>query len=266
MINFLKSILVGILNILPGVSGSSFLIVLGLYDKCLLAISNLFKNPKKSITFLLPIATGIAIGTYLFSNIIFYFLNKYPTITSLVFIGLIFGTIPSLIQESTKKGFKDKYLILFFITFSIGTMLLFYKSNTTIYNIDINIKNYILLFATGILIASSTIIPGISSTVLLSMIGMYGIYINAINTINITILFPIIMGFLVGGFILSKIITKLLNKYYGYTYFAILGFTISTIPALIKTKLALDQNLLIGLILAIIALYLTKISLNIKKE
>ena len=129
---------------------------------------------------------------------------------------------------------------------------------------DINIKNYILLFNTGILIASSTIIPGISSTVLLSMIGMYGIYINAINTINITILFPIIMGFLVGGFILSKIITKLLNKYYGYTYFAILGFTISTIPALIKTKLVLDQNLIIGLILAIIAFYLTKISLNIK--
>ena len=266
MNNFFKSILVGVFNILPGISGSAFLIVLGLYDKCLLAISNLFKDFKKSITFLLPIALGIAIGTYLFSNVIFYFLNKYPTITSLIFTGLIFGTIPSLIQESTKKGFKEKYLILFFITFSIGIMLLFYKNDTTIYDIDINIRNYILLFTTGILIASSTIIPDISSTVLLSLVGMYGIYINAINTINITILFPIIMGFLVGVFIFSKIITKLLNKYYGYTYFAILGFTISTIPALIKTKLVLDQNLIIGLILAIIAFHLTKKSLSIKKE
>ena len=249
---------------MPGISGSFFLVVFGLYDKCLFAISNIFKDFKRSIIFLLPIVLGIILGTYLFSNIIFYFLNKEPLIISLIFIGLIFGTIPKLIQESVKYGFKDKYLIIFFITFTIGIILLFYKNNNIIYNIDINIKNYIILFLTGILISCSTLVPGISSTVTLSMIGMYGIYINAISSLNIITLFPIILGFSIGTFILSKIITILLEKHYGYTYFAILGFTISTIPALINTKLVFNKELLIGIILAIIAYFITK-SLCIKK-
>ena len=90
MNNFFKSILVGVFNILPGISGSAFLIVLGLYDKCLLAISNLFKDFKKSITFLLPIALGIAIGTYLFSNVIFYFLNKFLWLILMLYTNILY--------------------------------------------------------------------------------------------------------------------------------------------------------------------------------
>jgi putative membrane protein len=260
MINFLKGVLVGIANIMPGVSGSMFLIVLKLYDKCIQAISDILKKPKQSIKTLTPIALGVLVGTYLLSNVISYFLNNYLNITSIIFVGLIFGTIPTLIKETTKKGFKEPYLIPFFVTLTIGTITIFYTPET----LTTNQTNIPLLLVTGLIIAISTIIPGISTTILLSMIGMYKIYINAISTLNLKILIPILISLLINGFIISKVINYLLTKHYGYTYFAILGFTISTIPTLVKGLPITKEDLLIGIPLSLIAFTITNKSLNIK--
>lgn len=260
MKNFLKGVLVGIANIMPGVSGSVFLIVLKLYDKCIKAISDIFKKPKQSLKTLTPIALGILVGTYLFSNVISYFLNNYLNITSIVFVGLIFGTIPTLIKESTKKGFKEPYLIPFFIALTIGTITIFYTPEI----LTNNQASIPILLITGLIIAISTIVPGISTTILLSMIGMYKIYINAISTINLKILIPVLIGLIIGGFIISKIINYLLTKYYSYTYFAILGFTLSTIPSLVKGIPLTKEDLIIGIPLSIIAFIITNKSLNIK--
>ena len=149
-------------------------------------------------------------NTFLFSNIIFYFYNNYNIITTIVFVGFIFGTIPSLIKESTKKGFKKRYILLFIITFSIGILFLKCKTTNNFIN-DINILNLLLI---GFIIGCSTIIPGISSTVLLSILGFYNIYLTSINTINLYYLIPIFIGIIISGFFLSKIINFLLNKYY----------------------------------------------------
>ena len=76
MKNFIKGFFVGIANITPGISGSALLVSLNLYEKCINSISNIFKDFKKNFTFLLPITLGVFIGTFLFSNIIFYFYNN----------------------------------------------------------------------------------------------------------------------------------------------------------------------------------------------
>ena len=101
------------------------------------------------------------------------------------------------------------------------------------------------------------IIPGISSTVILSILGFYNIYLISINTLNINYLIPIFIGIALSIFLLSKLINFLLNKYFGYTYFAILGFVISTIPGLINYTISLNNDLIIGLILSIIAFIIT---------
>lgn len=258
MKNFIKGFFVGIANITPGISGSALLISLDLYEKCINSVSNIFKDFKSSFEFLFPIAIGVILGTFLFSNIIFYFYNNYNIITTIVFVGFIFGTIPSLIKESTKKGFKKRYILLFIITFSIGILFLKCKTTNNFIN-DINILNLLLI---GFIIGCSTIIPGISSTVLLSILGFYNIYLTSINTINLYYLIPIFIGIIISGFFLSKIINFLLNKYYGYTYFAILGFVISTIPGLINYKITINNDLIIGIILAIVAFFITCFSLK----
>lgn len=262
MINFFKGILAGIGNIIPGLSGSALLVICDLYEKCLEAISNIFKNFKKSFMFLLPIGLGIAIGTFLFSNIIEHVMGKYLLPTCITFVGFMIGTLPKLFEEANKKGFKKSYLIPLIITLLFGIALLFVDSKEMIVELTMNTETFIKLILVGLLIASSTIIPGISSTVLLTMIGMYSTYLHAINTLDISILFPIFIGLAIGAFILSKLITYMLKNYYGYTFYAIIGFVIATIPALIMVPIKFNLELVISIICGIIAFVIT---INVEK-
>ena len=262
MKNFFIGFLAGIGNIIPGLSGSALLIVFGIYENILKAISNILKTFKKNFIYLFPIGLGIIIGTFLFSNIIKYFLDNHLVITSFVFTGLLLGTIPSLFIEASKEKFKKSYLIYFIITFLLGINLLFFKETNITYDLEYNFFTIIKLIFTGFILACSTIIPGISSTVLLNIAGMYGIYINAINTVNLSILIPILIGLIISGFFLAKLINYLLKNYYGYTFYSILGFTIATIPGLLMIPIAINITLIISIILGIIAFLLSYFFIN----
>ena len=109
----------------------------------------------------------------------------------------------------------------------------------------------------GIIIAISTIIPGISSTILLNIIGMYKIYITSINTLDIKTLFFIGIGVFIGFLFLSKLIDFFFFKYHDYTFYAIIGFVISTIPALFMTPIEINSQFFIGILLGIIAIFIT---------
>ena len=265
MINFIKGILVGIFNIVPGLSGSALLIIFNLYEKCLESIANALKKPKKSFLFLFPIGIGIILGTYLFSNIIFFLLDKWTMEMYIIFTFFILGTIPQLYKESIKKSFKVCYLIPFVITFSIGIILLFFDNSDLSYNINYDTLSYIKYFSIGILLSISTIIPGISSTVLLSIFNLYGIYIYSIAKFNLLVLIPIFMGFVMTTFFISKLISFLLKKYYGYTYFAILGFVVSTIPCLLNTSISFDIGFIISIIIGVFAFIITNYFFKVMK-
>lgn len=266
MINFIKGIFVGIFNIIPGLSGSALLIILNLYEKCIESISNILKKTKENILYLLPLSLGILFGTYLFSKVILILINTHPTETFIVFTGFLLGTIPHLLKEATKKGFKDSYIIPFIITLSLGIIMLFFNTKNISYDIDYNLISILKYFFIGCLLSISTIIPGISSTVLLSLFNLYGIYIYSISSLNLFVLIPTAIGLILTTFILSKIINYLLKNHYGYTYFAILGFTISTIPSLISFDITLNINLIISIILGILAFLITNYSFKIVNQ
>lgn len=265
MINFIKGIFVGIFNIIPGLSGSALLIILNLYEKCIEAISNIFKKPKENFLFLLPIGLGIIIGTFIFSKIILLLINKYPTSTFIVFTGFLIGTLPHLFKEATKKGFKDSYLIPFIISISLGITLLLFDTKDITYQIDYNLISLSKYFLIGVILSISTITPGISSTILLSLFNLYGIYIYSLSSLNMFVLIPTAIGLILTTFLISKIINKLLKKYYGYTYFAIIGFTISTIPSLLNFQINLNMNFVISIILGIIAFIITNKTFKVIK-
>ena len=236
MINFIKGIIVGIFNIIPGLSGSAMLVVFNLYDKCINAISKFFKYPKETFIFLFPIGLGILIGTCLFSNIIIFLLKNYQIETYTVFIELIIITIPSLFKQAIKKGFKYSYLITFIISFSIGLIFIFLDIKDLNYSIDYNFTGILKYIFIGIVLSFCTIVPGISSTVLLSILNLYGVYIYSISTLNMFVLIPIFISFSITTFFISKLINYLLKNYYSYTYSAILGFCLSTILCFIKVS------------------------------
>lgn len=256
MANFFKGIIGGVGNIVPGLSGSALLVVLGVYQECIKAVTEIvkFKNLRKNILFLLPIGIGVIIGTVLFGNILLFLLDRYPMPTSYAFLGFLVGTIPLLFKEANKEGFNIKYLIPLFITFLIGISLLFFKNYDGLQVADLTFMQSCFL---GFVLAGSTVIPGISSTVLLSLLGFYDYYLHAISKIDIVALFPIMIGLGAGGIIFVFLIHFLLKKYYGYTYYAVAGFCIATIPAVMRGHFLFNLETLISIISAIVAFAIT---------
>ena len=106
MKTLLKGIIVGIGGIAPGLSGSVLLVILGLYQKALNAISTLFKNFKKNIAFLIPLIIGFGIGVLIFSKVVDFFLNNFEMQTRFTFLGLVLGTIPLFFKEVKEWIFK----------------------------------------------------------------------------------------------------------------------------------------------------------------
>ncbi|MDD2505563.1 MAG: DUF368 domain-containing protein [Bacilli bacterium] len=262
MINLLKGVIGGIGNIIPGLSGSALLVILGVYQKSIDAITEIvkFRNLKKNILFLIPIGIGIIIGTVLFGNVLLALLDKFPMQTSYAFVGFLIGTIPLLFKEANKNGFNYKFMIPLIITLFIGLSMVLLKEYQGTKVADLNFMEGNLL---GFVLAGSTIIPGISGTVLLSMLGYYDYYLLAVSTVNIVALLPILLGLGLGALIFVFLISFLLKKYYGYTYYAVSGFCIATIPAVVRGSLGFDFNTLISLIIALFACLVT---INIGKK
>ena len=105
---FIKGLIIGIGQIIPGVSGGMLAISLGLYEKGINAISNFFSNVKENLKFLVPIALGIITSILYISKVIKYFLSAYYLPTMLLFIGLIVGGVPPLIDKIKIILFEKK--------------------------------------------------------------------------------------------------------------------------------------------------------------
>lgn len=257
LIIFLKGVVIGIGKIIPGVSGAVIALILGVYDQGLNAITNL--SNKKNILFLFKIGLGILCGIILFSNIIKYLLNNYYPYTMLFFIGLIIGGTTEVIEKVEKKDYK--YSI---ITCIILCIISLSNINNT-YTLKNNFIDYLIFFIGGIIESAGTIIPGLSSTALLLIIGIYNNIINSISNllqlnINYKIIIPFSLGILSSIFIITKAINYLFNKHEKKTYSIILGLTISSIITLIVQLFTIKINLielLISLILMTIGIFIT---------
>lgn len=230
--NYIKGILIGAGAIIPGISSGVLCVIFGIYEKLLNSILNFFKDWKQNIKFLTPFAFGGLTGIIIFSNIILFLFETYPEITSFTFIGLILGCIPSIFKIcNSKEKFKLHYIMFFIISFIIALLLIFLENalsnNIGIYYGD-NYSFEFLLLA-GFFMSIGVVVPGISSTVVLMLLGVYETYLYAVSIINMRILFPMGIGLLIGGFLCMKLIRFLLNKYHSQTYYSILGFVLGSI-------------------------------------
>lgn len=236
----LKGFIIGVANIIPGVSGGTLAITLGIYEKLIGIISHFFKNVKENIKFLLPIGIGAVLSILILSKVIAFSLENYPFPTTLLFIGLILGGLPMLfskIKKGQKKG-RLSNLLIFLITFSIVTIFGFMNTGNAMVNLsNVDIVGYILLFLVGMIAAATMVIPGISGSFMLMLLGYYKPIVNTISDLasfknildNILILLPFGIGILVGIVLIAKLIELLLEKFPTKTYYGIIGFVISSI-------------------------------------
>ncbi|MBZ2175498.1 DUF368 domain-containing protein [Schnuerera sp. xch1] len=253
--NFLKGLVIGTGAIAPGVSGGAIAVVFGMYRNLTRAIANIFTDFKNKVLYLIPIGLGGIIGILVFSNIFKYLFKNYNIEIRYLFIGLMLGTFPSLFKTANKNGFKKKYMIPFIIALSI-TVMFTLSENNIIDIIPNGEPGTIQLILYGIIIGFGTIIPGVSSSVILMYIGAYDFVLEAISTIDLLLLIPMGIGFGICFLLLAKVISTLFDKLYGFTYYAVLGFVLGSIIP-IYPGFILNFKYFIGVLIMIVGFYLS---------
>lgn len=245
MITFIKSVVIGIFAIFPGVSGSALAVTLNIYDRLFIS----FRNIRENKLFLLFVITGITIGVILGSNIIIY-LSNYQNILYYIFVGLIISDIPFMIKKTNKKG-KIRYIPLI-TSFLLSTItLLFYKN--TIYMKT----SFVKMILGGILFSFGKIFPGVSSSFFLILLGIYKdiliLFSNPIMILSDFLYYlPFVVGVLIGLIIFVKLLNYLLINRYDFLYSVLTGFMISSIISIFP-KFEFSFLDIIGIILMVIS-------------
>lgn len=265
MKNLLKGFIIGIGKIIPGLSGALLAILMGVYEKSIYYINNFKDNKKESIKYLLPLGIGVVVAIIFFSKIINTLLDRYYILTMMLFSGLIIGTIPAIYKEVKKTDYYLSFIsLIIFSSLSIFSI----KNN---YVIEGNFKDYLIFLISGLIEAIGTIVPGVSSTSLLTYIGTYKIIISSIgNFRNARVTIPFVLGIIIGLLFIIRIIGKLLEEKKSKVYAFVLGMIISTteimiIRPIIKSHTSICE-LLLGLILLILGTIITILFENKKTQ
>jgi putative membrane protein len=257
-INFFKGLLIGVATLVPGVSGGTMAVILGVYDDLIHAISSFFEDWKKHIILVVELGLGGLTGLVLFSKLLETAIKKYPFVMGFFFIGVIFGGIPVLYKKSTSGGKRNlKDIIFFVIGFVVVLLLSSEPAATTTLATSQGIMSIIFLFIAGIVLAVALILPGISGSFMLYVLGLYSVTLSAINTRNIPFLIPLGIGVVIGTLGTAKTIEKLMEKYPGKTYMLILGFVLGS---LLPVFPGIPQGL--SIISSVVALVLGFILIN----
>lgn len=234
-----------------GISSGVFCVIFGIYETLVNSILNFFSDWKKNLKFLFPIILGVFIGIILFGNILKFLFTSFYMQTCFCIIGFILGGIPALLKQNTKRiDLNSIIFLLFTLFFSLYLVAI----ESASYNNFTNTASisYSRLIISGFFMSAGIVIPGVSSTVILMLFGIYDIYLNAISVLNITILFPIAIGIIIGGFIFLKLIQFLLKHFSQYTYYAICGFTLGSIFVLFP-GFNLNLDGIISIVLLVLA-------------
>ena len=268
---FFKGAVMGIANVIPGVSGGTLAVIMGIYDKFISAISNILKDFIKNLLFLLPIILGLGVSIIISSKVIGNALEAIPLATALFFEGLIIGGMPILykkIKGHEKKPLNIVVLLIVFALLLVYTFA-FCGINNEVVIVEFNFIEYLKLFLVGVVGAATMIIPGISGSMTLMVLGYYNLVItDAVGNItnfdllsrNLNILIPFGLGCVIGIVVIAKIIEYLLKKFEIKTYFAIFGFVFASMIIVICQNIPQEfriWELLLGFVFMAIGFFVS---------
>jgi putative membrane protein len=255
--NVLKGTAVGIANIIPGVSGGTVAFILGIYDKLLESIGNFIKadidKKKEYLIFLSSVGIGVLTGIIFFAKLIGVLYTYYPEQTSFLFLGLIIGSMPYIIKNHAEKPNAKSIVslvsgvLLFIVFIYVGEKLGIDSSKDL--RTELTFIYGIKLFICGSLAAGAMVMPGISGSLLLLMIGEYHNIINFLNTRNYIAIVLIGAGAGTGILLFTKITSYFLKKHRNLTIYFIIGLIIASC---IKVYPGITQKYIISDILTFI--------------
>ena len=246
LILVIKGFIMGIANIIPGVSGGTLAMTLGIYEQFISSISHLFSKLKENLKFLIPVAIGMVLAIVTLSRVIDYSFKHFPLPTMLFFVGLVLGGIPMIYskikdEKKTKPSNIITFLIPFIVVIFMSVIGMFATGMGEVNLGNLNFLGFIILFLVGMIAAGTMVIPGVSGSLVLMLLGYYYPVLGLIKAItkfenlahNILVAGVFGMGIIVGIVAISKIIEFLFSKYEKKFYFGVFGFILASAPAII---------------------------------
>lgn len=247
----LQGMAVGIANIIPGVSGGTMMVAMGLYDKLIHCITHLKSEFKEALKLLIPIFGGAGIAVIVLSRIFEYLLAVHPIPTNFAFCGLIAGSLPFVFQKVKGHSVTVGKMIPFLVFFAIViVMALMGEKSGAAADVSFSVINVVKLFGVGIVAAATMVVPGVSGSMMLMLLGYYDTILATINDAIdallafdmgeifrvVGILAPFGIGVIVGIFVIAKIIEFIFSKAEIHAYYAIVGLILaSPIAILLQT-------------------------------
>ena len=247
-----KGFIVGTANVIPGVSGGTLMLVLGIYEKLIGSLSNITKQFKKSILTLLPILVGVGIAILTMSRVITDCLVKFPFPTVMLFFGAVLGGLPMLFKRVAKEKVKPAYIGILLLTFALVIGLLFLGQSGNADLSHMNVWKFIVVIFMGAIGSATMVIPGVSGSALLMTFGYYHPIYGAIGDLtksgsdkghDLIIALAFAIGVVLGIWGVAKLINMLLTKFEVPSYWGIIGFVIaSAIVIVVQNFFMLDGN------------------------
>ena len=222
----IKGIVIALGFILPGISGGVLAAILGIYERMIVFLAHPFKDFKENVLYFIPVTIGMLLGIGLFSYPIEYLLENYQVFVLWSFAGAIIGTIPSLLKESTRESDRDKIDLAWFWTTFIISGIGLYALNFVVGILTPSFLNFILA---GSLLALGILVPGLSPSNLLLILGLYAPMLTGFKTFDLFGTFlPIGIGAGATLIIFSKLMDYALNNYHSRVYHFIIGIVLSS--------------------------------------
>lgn len=242
-INAAKGAAIGVAMIIPGVSGGTLAVLMGVYDKIIDSFGGITKHFKASFFFLLPILLGAVLAFAAMYFPLKYALEYAPFPTVTLFAGLMLGSIPDLVITAKGNGFKksvDIISIIIPLAVVVGICFIPHLGDVNLTS-GMKFPNYLLLFVMGLLASCALVVPGISGSMLMLIFGYYQPLLNTISALKsdfghaLLVLAVFAVGVVVGFFTIAKLMQFFLKKFRRVTFWAIVGFVIGSVPAVIIT-------------------------------
>ncbi len=266
----LKGFVMGLANLIPGVSGGTLAITLGIYEKLIEILSNLKKKFKENIVFVLLLLVGIAAAFLTLSGPISYCLEHFVFATIMFFVGAILGGMPMLCKRIKGEKITAVNIIVLVLSLVLVSLSVLLTGDNVVSFVNIGVWGYIKLFLVGALASATMVVPGISGSAVLMTIGYYKPVLDIVKDItnfdhfgrNISILLPFGIGVIVGMLLIAKLINFLLKKYEVTTYYGIIGFVLASVFVIIYQNLVAPwpvsvsiTEVIIGILLCVVGFF-----------